>query len=70
MIIIVRDLGIILDQELNFSVHINQLTRTCYYQLRQLRTVSRSLSHDSAATLVLLLLVSLTIAAWFLLAYL
>ena len=35
----VRDLGIIFDQELNFSVglHINQLTRSCYYQLRQLR---------------------------------
>src|SRR6218665_1628372 len=48
----VRDLGIILDQELNFSAHINQLTRSCYYQLRQLRTVSRSLSHDAAATLV------------------
>ena len=46
----VRDL----DQELNFSVHINQLTRSCYYQLSQLRTVSRSLgiSHDAAATLV------------------
>src|SRR6218665_364386 len=48
----VRDLGIILDQELNFSAHINQLTRSCYYQLRQLRTVSRSLSHDAAAILV------------------
>src|SRR6218665_1974426 len=37
----VRDLGIILDQELNFSVglHINQVTRSCYYvyQLHQLR---------------------------------
>src|SRR6218665_1233320 len=41
----VRDLGIILDQELNFSVHINQLTCSCYYQLRQLHTVSRSLFH-------------------------
>src|SRR6218665_1225488 len=50
----VRDLGIILDQELNFSVHISQITRSCYYQLRQLRrpTVSRSLFHDAAATLV------------------
>ena len=48
----IRDLGIILDQELNFSVHINQLTRSCYYQLLQLRTVSCSLSHDATATLV------------------
>src|SRR6218665_394588 len=35
----VRDLGFILDQELSFSSHINQLIRSCYYQLRQLRTV-------------------------------
>src|SRR6218665_1823357 len=48
----VRDLEIILDQELNFSAHINQLTHSCYYQLHHLRTVSRSLSHDTAATLV------------------
>jgi len=48
----VRDLGITLDQERNFSSNVNQLTRSCYYQLRQLRTVSRSLSHDAAATLV------------------
>ena len=33
-------------------MHINQLTLSCYYQLRQLRTVSRSLSHGAAATLV------------------
>src|SRR6218665_3391903 len=48
----IQYLGIILDQELNFSVHINQLTRSCYYQLRQLLTVSFSLSHGAAATLV------------------
>ena len=33
-------------------MHINQLTRGCYYQLRQLRVISRSLSQDAAATLV------------------
>lgn len=48
----VRDLGVILDQELSFSLHINQLTRSCYYQLRQLRVVSRSLSCSAAAALV------------------
>src|SRR6218665_2633127 len=48
----VRDLGVILDQELSFSLHINQLTRSCYYQLRQLRVVSRSLSFSAAAALV------------------
>src|SRR6218665_1961323 len=48
----VRDLGVILDQELSFSLHINQLTRSCYYQLRQLRVVSRSLFCSAAAALV------------------
>src|SRR6218665_3462280 len=40
------------DQELSFSLHINQLTRSCYYQLRQLRVVSRSFSFSAAAALV------------------
>lgn len=48
----VKDLGVTLDQELTFTRHINLLCRDCYYQLRQLRTVSRSLSPDAAATLV------------------
>src|SRR6218665_1181531 len=44
--------GSSLTKKLNFSAHINQLTCSCYYQLRQLRTVSRSLSHDAADNLV------------------
>src|SRR6218665_3548392 len=48
----VRDLGVILDQELSFAEHISLLTRSCFYQLRQLRVVSRSLSSSSTATLV------------------
>jgi hypothetical protein len=48
----VRDLGIILDQELSFSKHISTLSRTCFYQLRQLRVVARSLSFSAASALV------------------
>src|SRR6218665_235156 len=48
----VRDLGIILDQELSFAEHISSLTRSCFYQLGQLRVVSRCLSSSSTATLV------------------
>ena len=48
----VRDLGVTLDQELSFSQHVNLVTRSCYYQLRQLRVVMRSLSHDAAVVLV------------------
>jgi len=48
----VRNLGVILDQELSFAKHITALTRSCYYQLRQLRVVTRSLPTSSASTLV------------------
>src|SRR6218665_544278 len=49
---LVRDLGIILDQALTFAPHLNRLSRDCFYQLRQLRTVARSLSPGTAVTLV------------------
>ena len=52
LLLSLRPHGISLDQELGFSSYINQLTRSCYYQFRHLRTVSRSLSHDAAATSV------------------
>jgi len=41
-----------LDSELTFSHYINLIARKCYYQLRQLRVVSRSLTHQSRLTLV------------------
>ena len=40
----VRDLGILLDQELTSALHLHRLSRDCYYQLRQLRTIARSLT--------------------------
>src|SRR6218665_2956088 len=46
----VCDLSVTLDQELTLAPH--SLCRACYYQLRQLRTVSRSLTSTAAATLV------------------
>ena len=48
----VRDLGLTLDSELTLSQHVNLVARSCYYQLRQLRVVSRSLSHDAVVVLV------------------
>src|SRR6218665_34204 len=50
--ICVRDLGVRLDPEFTFSHHINLVARKCYYQLRQLRVVSRSVTHQSPLTLV------------------
>jgi hypothetical protein len=48
----VRDLGILLDQELTFAPHLHHLSRACFYQLRQLCTVARSLTSSAATTLV------------------
>src|SRR6218665_986260 len=48
----VRDLGLTLDQQLTFPPHINRLCRDCYYQLRQLWVISRSLTSTATATLV------------------
>src|SRR6218665_3821496 len=47
-----RDLGALLDQELTFAPRLHRLSRDCYYQLRQLRTVARSLTASAASTLV------------------
>src|ERR1700733_14427138 len=49
---VVRDLGVTLDQELTFTAHIHRLCRDSYYQLRQLRTVARSLTPEATATLI------------------
>src|SRR6218665_3866713 len=48
----VRDLGVTLDCQLTFATHINHLSRDCFYQLRQIRTVTRSLTPSATSTLV------------------
>src|SRR6218665_593748 len=49
----VRDLGLRLNQQLTFAPHINRgICRDCYYQLRQLRVISRSLTSTATTTLV------------------
>ena len=49
---VVRDLGVLLDSELTFSHHIDQVCRSCYYRLRQLRVIARSLTFNAAVSLV------------------
>src|SRR6218665_320731 len=39
-------------QALTFAPHLNRLSRDCFYQLRQLRAVARSLSLGAATPLV------------------
>ena len=48
----VRNLGFIIDQELNMKDHITKLCQSCYYQLRQIRTVRNSLTSSAIQTLV------------------
>ena len=47
-----KNLGFIIDQELNMKDHITILCQSCYYQLRQIRTVRHSLTSYAIRTLV------------------
>ena len=48
----VRNLGFIIDHELNMKDHITKLCQSCYYQLHQIRTVRHSLTSSAIQTLV------------------
>ena len=43
----VRDLGVVIYGELNMDAHAGNVVRSCFYQLRQLRTIRRSLPIDA-----------------------
>ena len=47
----VRNLGAVFDCEMTMLYYVNSVTRNCFYHLRQLRTVRRALTHDSAKML-------------------
>ena len=47
-----KNLGVTFDSELGMDLHVNNITRSCFYQLRQLISIRRSLSTDAAKTLV------------------
>ena len=48
----VVDLGVVIDQELKMDAHVGIMTRSCFYQLRQLRTIRQSLSDDATRMLI------------------
>src|SRR6218665_3556843 len=54
----VRDLGLVLDRDLTMTSHITGLVRTSFAILRQLRSVSRSLTQDATRHLVQSLILS------------
>jgi len=47
----VSDLGVVVDSQLNMSALVSAVSRSCLFQLRQLRTVRHSLSMDATKTL-------------------
>ena len=47
-----KNLGVTFDSELGMDLHVNNITRSCFYHLRQLRSIRRSLSTDATKTLV------------------
>ena len=48
----VRNLGVLLDDELTMASHVNSVVRRCFFQLRQLRSVQRSLTCDAKKVIV------------------
>jgi len=49
---VVRVLGVMLTPDLSLDKHITALSAKCFFQLRQLRRIRRSLDDDSVAPLV------------------
>ena len=49
---VVRDLGVYFDNELTMHPHIRNVTRSCFYQLRRLRSIRRHLGRDITHQLV------------------
>ena len=48
----VRDLGFIIDSKLTMSDHVSSVVRSCFFQLRQLRSVRHSLPVEARKALV------------------
>ena len=46
------NLGVIFDSQLTMAEHVNSITRSCFYQLRQLHFIRRCVSQDAAKALV------------------
>ena len=55
---VVRNLGVYLDQTLKFDKHINQMCRSCVYQLRNICKIRKYLTTDATKSLVHALVIS------------
>ena len=47
-----KNLGVTFDPELSMDLQVNNITRSCFYQLKQLRSIRRSLTMEATKTLV------------------
>jgi hypothetical protein len=48
----VRDLGVVLDSEMSFGPHINQLVSRCFFQLRRIKSCVKALPPDAAKAVI------------------
>ena len=55
---VVRDLGVYFDSHLTMKAHVARVARTCFFYLRRLRSIRRSLGRDVTARLVSALVIS------------
>ena len=55
---VVRDLGVYFDSHLTMKAHVARVARTCFYHLRRLRSIRRSLGREVTARLVSTLVIS------------
>jgi len=49
---VVNDLGVLLDSQLSMADHIAALSRSCFFYMRQLRSIKQSLTPDATRTLI------------------
>jgi len=49
---VVTDLGVVLDNQLSMGPQITDVSRSCFYQMRQLRVIRQSLTKDAVRSLV------------------
>lgn len=47
-----RDLWVLLESELTFARHIDQVCHSCYYQLRHLKVIARSLNFNAVVSVI------------------
>jgi len=54
----VRDLGVIIDSKLTMESHVQSVAPSCFYQLRQLRSIQRSLTANARRLLAVAFIIA------------